>query len=209
MILAQLPRADLQLEAWIASPPVRQLRALLRNRINAIVAEHGHHRPEGCWSGPGRAWLASLELPAVSRELVDDDLELIDALQERIDRLDLQIHQRARSDPRVKVLTQLPGIGPFTVLVILSEIDDVSRFASARKLASWAGLAKEGDARAAGIMMYFAAILGRPAPGQQSWADRLHTHRAPRGPAMLSYVLPKRPGRQLDRLIKVLRTGHR
>ena len=40
----------------------------------------------------------------------------------------------------MKVLTQLPGVGPFTALVILAEIGDVSRFASARKLASWAGL---------------------------------------------------------------------
>jgi len=61
-------------------------------------------------------------------------------VEARIDRLDWQIHQRARSDPRVKVLTQLPGVGPFTALVILAEVGDVSRFASARKLASWAGL---------------------------------------------------------------------
>jgi transposase len=38
------------------------------------------------------------------------------------------------------VLTQLPGVGPFTALVILAEVGDISRFASARKLASWAGL---------------------------------------------------------------------
>jgi len=153
-ILAQLLRADLLPEAWIAPPPVRQLRALLRhrvalvrlrtllrNRIHAIVADYGHDRPAGgYWTGPGRAWLAALELPAVSRELVEDDLGLIDALQERIDRLDWEIHQRARSDPRVKVLTQLPGVGPFTALVILAEVGDVSRFGSARKLASWAGL---------------------------------------------------------------------
>jgi transposase len=31
-------------------------------------------------------------------------------------------------------------VGPFTALVILAEIGDISRFASARKLASWAGL---------------------------------------------------------------------
>jgi transposase len=153
-ILGQLLRADLLPEAWIAPPPVRQLRALLRhrvalvrlrtllrNRIHAIVAEHGHDRPDGgYWTGPGRAWLAALELPAVSRELIEDDLGLIDALQERVDRLDWEIRQRARSDPRVKVLTQLPGVGPFTALVILAEIGDVSRFGSARKLASWAGL---------------------------------------------------------------------
>src|SRR6266540_6133714 len=110
-ILAQLLRADLLPEAWIAPPAVRELRALLRhrvalvrlrtllrNRIHAIVADYGHDRPAGgYWTGPGRAWLAALELPAVSRELVEDDLGLIDALQERIDRLDWEIHQRARS----------------------------------------------------------------------------------------------------------------
>ena len=69
-----------------------------------------------------------------------DYLGLIGAVQERIDRLDWEIRQRAWSDPRVKVLTQLPGVGPFTALVILAEIGEVSRFASARKLASWAGL---------------------------------------------------------------------
>ena len=152
--MAQLLRADLLPEAWIAPPPVRQLRALLRHRvalvrlrtllrhrIHAIVADHGHDRPAGeYWSGPGRAWLTSLDLPAVSRELAGDDLGLIGALQDRIDRLDWEVRQRARSDPRVKVLTQLPGIGPFTALVILAEIGEVSRFGSARKLASWAGL---------------------------------------------------------------------
>ena len=55
-------------------------------------------------------------------------------------RLDGEVRQRARSDPRVKVLTQLPGVGPFTALVILAEVGDITRFSSARKLASWAGL---------------------------------------------------------------------
>ena len=51
-----------------------------------------------------------------------------------------EIRGHARSDPRVNVLTQLPGVGPFTALVLLAEIGDITRFASARKLASWAGL---------------------------------------------------------------------
>jgi len=153
-ILAQLLRAGLLPEAWIAPPRVRQLRALLRhrvalvrlrallrNRIHAIVAGHGHDRPRGgYWTGPGRAWPASLELPAVSRELAGDDLGLIGALQDRIDRLDWEIHQRARGGPRVKVRTQLPGAGPFTALVILAETGGIGRFGPARKLASWAGL---------------------------------------------------------------------
>ncbi len=117
-----------------------RLRTLLRNRIHAVLADHGHDRPAGYWSGPGRQWLASLQLPAVSREVIEDDLALIDALQQLIDRLDWEVHQHARADPRVKVLTQLPGVGPFTALVLLAEIGDVSRFGSARKLAAWAGL---------------------------------------------------------------------
>jgi transposase len=99
--LAQLLRADLLPEAWIAPPAVRQLRALLRHRvrlvrlrtllrngIHAVLAGHGHDRPAGCWSGPGREWLASPGLPAASREVIEDDLAVIGALEVRIDRLD-------------------------------------------------------------------------------------------------------------------------
>jgi transposase len=151
--LAQLLRADLLPEAWIAPPQVRQLRALLRHRaqlvrlrtllrnlVHAVLADHGHGRPAGCWSGPGRQWLAALELPAVSREVTDDALALMDALQQPIDRLDQEVRQRAKADPRVRVLTQLPRVGMFTALVLLAEIGDITRFESARKLASWAGL---------------------------------------------------------------------
>jgi transposase len=70
-ILAQLLRADLLPEAWIAPPQVRQLRALLRhraslvrvgtqqrNRIHAVAADHGYDRSASYWTGPGRGWLA-------------------------------------------------------------------------------------------------------------------------------------------------------
>lgn len=152
-ILAQLLRADLLPEAWIAPPQVRQLRALLRhriqlvrlrtllrNRIHAVLADHGHSRRGGCWSGPGRDWLAGLDLPAASREVVEDCLAMIDALQAPIGRLDAEVHAHARADPRVKVLTVLPGVGELTALVILAEVGDIDRFGSARKLAAWAGL---------------------------------------------------------------------
>jgi transposase len=152
-ILAQLLRADLLPEAWIAPPAVRQLRAVLRhriqlvrlrtlvrNRIHAVLADHGHDRAEGCWSGPGRDWLAGLELPAASREVIEDCLAMIDALQVPIDRLDVEVREHARADPQVRVLTGLPGVGELTALVIVAEIGDIARFGSARKLAAWAGL---------------------------------------------------------------------
>ena len=55
-------------------------------------------------------------------------------------RIDGELRARAKADPRVKTLTTLPGVGQFTALVMLAEIGDVTRFPSARKLASWAGL---------------------------------------------------------------------
>jgi transposase len=105
-----------------------------------VAADHGYDRPAGYWSGPGRAWLASLDLPSASRQVIDDDLALIDALAAPIAALDAQVRRCARSEPGVQVLTQLPGVGEFTALVILAETGDITRFGSARKLASWAGL---------------------------------------------------------------------
>ena len=151
--MAQLLRADLLPEAWIAPLQVRQLRALLRhrtglirlrtqlqNRIHAVVADFGYDRSGSYLSGPGRGWLAGLELPAISRELVTDYLALIHGLAPLTDRIDGELRQHAKAGPRVKILTTLPGVGQFTALVMLAEIGDITRFGSARKLASWAGL---------------------------------------------------------------------
>jgi transposase len=134
-------------------PAVRQLRALLRhraglvrlrtqqqNRIHAVVADFGYDRSGSYLSGPGRGWLAGLELPASSQEIVADCLAVIDGLAPLVDRIDGGLRQHAKADPRVKVLTTLPGVGQFTALVMLAEIGDITRFPTARKLASWAGL---------------------------------------------------------------------
>ena len=153
-ILAQLLRADLLPEAWIAPPPVRQLRALLRhraslvrlgtqlrNRIHAVAADHGYDRTGSYWTGPGRGWLAELDLPPASREIVTDCLAVIDALAPLIDRIDGELRAARQGRPAGQGADRtLPGVGQFTALVMLAEIGDITRFPSARKLASWAGL---------------------------------------------------------------------
>ncbi len=146
-ILAQLLRADRLPEAWIAPLEVRQLRALLRhraslvrlgtqlrNRIHAVAVGHGHDRTASYWTGPGRSWLAELDQPPVSREIITDCLAFIDALAPQIDRLDGELRTRAKADPRVRALTVLPGVGQYTALVIVAEAGDITRFGSA---ASW------------------------------------------------------------------------
>ncbi len=112
----------------------------LRNRIHAVAADQGYDRPASYWTGPGRGWLAGLDLPATSREIITDCLAVIGALAVLTGRLDGELHQHAKADPRVKALRTLPGVGEFTALVMVAEIGDITRFPSARKLASWAGL---------------------------------------------------------------------
>jgi Transposase len=102
--LAQLLRADLLPEAWIAPQQVRDLRALLRhraslvrsstalkNRVHAVLADRGIGEDRGLWTGPGRAWLADLELPPIPRGIIQDCCGLLDALATPIGRLERQI----------------------------------------------------------------------------------------------------------------------
>jgi transposase len=151
--LAQLLRAELLPEAWIAPQPVRDLRALLRhratlvrlstsckNRIHAVLADRGLGEDRGLWTGPGRAWLAELELPPIPRGILQDCCGLLDALATPIARLEREIHALAKPDPRVQALMALPGIGKLTAMTLVAEIGDIGRFPTARKLCAWAGL---------------------------------------------------------------------
>jgi hypothetical protein len=51
-------------------------------------------------SGPGRGWLAGLDLPAVSWEIVTDALAVIDGLAPVTGRIDGELHARAKADVR-------------------------------------------------------------------------------------------------------------
>ena len=141
-------------EAWIAPREVRDLRALLRHRarlvrygtslkarIHAVLADQGVQiTVPSLWTRPGRKWLQGIELPAMQRAIVDDLLALLDATHEPIARLEREIKQAARPDPRVDALQQLHGVGYLTAMMIVAEIGDIARFPTARKLCAWAGL---------------------------------------------------------------------
>jgi transposase len=151
--LAQLLRADLLPEAWIAPRQVRDLRALLRHRaslvrsstackgrVHAVLADRGIPERSSLWTGPGRAWLAGLALPPTQRAIVDDLCGLLDTLAIPIARLEREIAALAKPDPRVQALMVLPGVGRLTAMTLVAEIGDISRFPTARKLCAWAGL---------------------------------------------------------------------
>lgn len=73
-------------------------------------------------------------------------VELLRFLYHEIARLGKAIDEVAQLSPQVQWLMSVPGLGPYLALLIASEIFDVSRFASAKKLASYAGVAPASKA---------------------------------------------------------------
>jgi transposase len=152
--LAQLLRADLLPEAYIAPRELRDLRDLLRqrfvltqmrtalkNRVHALIARQGVQHGHSKLLGPGgRAFLAELELRPEPRQRLDVLLRLITDFDREIDALAAEIDQLARHDDRVTVLCQIRGIGRYLAMLIVAEIGAIERFPSARHLCAWAGL---------------------------------------------------------------------
>jgi transposase len=54
--------------------------------------------------------------------------------------LEQELRPLAQADPRVQLLATIPGIGDLLGLTFASEIGEIARFASARKLIGYAGL---------------------------------------------------------------------
>jgi transposase len=88
--------------------------------------------------------LALLEqrgVPEVWQRSIAEAIEVIDLLDARITPLDQELAPLARADRRVVLLDTIPGVGELLGLTLASEIGDVARFSSARKLIGYAGLA--------------------------------------------------------------------
>jgi len=163
--LAQLLRADLLPEAYVAPRELRDLRDLLRhrialtqmrsalkNRVHAMLARHGvQHGHSDLFGRVGTAFLDELALREPPRRRLDSVLSLIADFDREIEAATREIDRRARRDERVEVLTQIRGVGPYTAMLVIAEVGDVARFASARKLCAWAGLTptvRSSDGRA-------------------------------------------------------------
>ncbi len=154
--LAHLLRTNLLPEAWIAPPEVREARRLVRTRaslqriasrlksqVHAQLADHALEISATDAFGPtGRAELEALVpcLSPVGRMRVEASLRLIDAVSLETTALEQEIRRRFARDDRVRRLLPIPGVGLLTASLVVAEVWDVSRFPSADKLCSWAGL---------------------------------------------------------------------
>lgn len=155
--LAHLLRSDLLPEAYVASPEARKVRNVLRQRMffvrirtmvkNRVAGlldrypEPSQQRPcNDLFCQKGLRWLREISLKEVDRKLLDEDLELFEALEERISQTESLVDELARGDWRVKLLVTIPGIGNFFGVLIAYEVDEISRFASEKKFFSYIGI---------------------------------------------------------------------
>ena len=64
----------------------------------------------------------------------------------------MRIYRRLKGHPGYEAVQALRGVGPVLAAVFVAEIGDVTRFANARRLCSWAGLTprhRESDSHVA------------------------------------------------------------
>ena len=157
-ILADLLRADLLPRAYAPSKQTREFKNILRqrmffvriqtmvkNRIYDILDRHPdelRRAPEvsDLFGAVGMQWLSQTALPGEDNKLLTSELGLLKFLKEEISQSNSTVRELAKKDPRARLLQSIPGIGPFFSVLILYEIDDVSRFRDDKKLCAYAGL---------------------------------------------------------------------
>src|SRR4051794_1724371 len=148
-------------EAWIAPPATRELRELVRHRarlvavrsylksqVHAVLAKCGVHVPVSDLFGVQGTQLldrlldrtAAQALPAPYAARVASLRRIMDQLDFEIDTFARLARGRLAGDPGFAAVQTIPGIGPTFGALLVAEIGDVTRFATAEKLTCWAGM---------------------------------------------------------------------
>lgn len=188
--LAEFLALDMIPEAWRPTPRVRQHRTLVRlrrrtsKRITAVknsvrwVLAAYNADIKSPFSHHGRKYLSQAPLSEAERFQVELLLEELDQFTDRLKRINRKLAEFAEQAPARErearaVLSSIPGVGPVTIDVVLSELGDPRRFRSARKATAFAGLApgireSAGRAKQLGITKEGPALL-RWALVQVSW----------------------------------------
>jgi transposase len=153
-VLAELARLALVPEIWLPDPEVRaererarfrlhlvKHRSSLKNRIHAVLFQHGIPSPgSDLFGAGGRALLERLSLPEPWASTVAASLELIDVLDDKITACEHELRRLGAEHRYMPLLLTCPAIGWVLAFTIASEIGDIGRFASPRKLVGYSGL---------------------------------------------------------------------
>jgi transposase len=153
-LLADLLRMGRLPESWIAPEGVRhqrelvryrrklsQLRAGLKAQVHAVLGKEGMRPPiSHLWGPGGNAWLDESDMADAYETRVRSLRRLIHFYDTEITRLDACIADMFGDNQGYEVIQQLNGVGPVLASIFCAELVDVTRFASAKRVCSRAGL---------------------------------------------------------------------
>jgi transposase len=158
-VLAELARLELVPEIWLPDPTVRaererarfrlhlvKHRSSLKNRVHAILIAHGIPNPmSDLFGAEGRRLLERLALPEPWQSTTLASLALIDTLDQQIADCERELRRLGADHKYIPLLLTCPGIGWILAYTIASEIGDIGRFQSPRKLVGYTGLCPRVD----------------------------------------------------------------
>jgi transposase len=126
---------------------IEKHRKQTQNQIKGMLLFHGKSVPGTLrerWSQDYLRWIESIEWDYEAlKTSMTTLLELFYHLDKQYKALTLEIEHLALTEKyreRVRLLTTIPGIGIFTAMAVLIELQDVERFRRADQLASYIGL---------------------------------------------------------------------
>jgi transposase len=116
----------------------------VKNKLRRVLADYNADRRD-LFTAAGLAHLAAVRLSEADRFVADQLLEEWREHRERLKAITAQLKQFAAKAPTAEaearaVLRTIPGVGPVTIDVVVSELGDVRRFGSAKRVCSYAGL---------------------------------------------------------------------
>lgn len=152
--LVDLLRLGRLAEGWVAPPPWRELRELIRYRaklvhlrtslkaqVHSVLAKEGIPvRMSDLFGVLGSALLADVELAPAYRTRVDSLRTLLVDIERELHTVEAEIHPHLAGHRGYHAVQAIRGVGPVLGAVFVAEIGEIERFTSARHLCSWAGL---------------------------------------------------------------------
>jgi len=115
-------------------------RSSLKNRVHSILFQHGVPSPgSDLFGAGGRRLLERLQLPEPWASTLQASLALIDTLDEQIHGCERELRQLGADHHYIPLLVTCPGIAWILGFTIASEIGDIARFATPRKLVGYTG----------------------------------------------------------------------
>ena len=117
------------------------LRVVVKNKIHAILRRHGVMTEiEDVFTQKSIEYMQTLDLPMCDKFELEQYLGILRHLSLKIEETQSRIKELAEDEPSARLLMTHPGVSHYSALMIISEIGDIRRFSSAKKLVSFAGL---------------------------------------------------------------------